>query len=363
MIKIGENNTCLNLYTSLKKIGCIIPLCLVLFSISYNCNAQNSENTNCINNLKLANTFYNEGKINHSIQLITPCLKAYETKEYFEAQRLLALCFLSTNEQENAKLAVVQMLKTQPNYREFPYFDPLELTKMLSKYEVWPRVEIGLTAGSNLNSVRILKSYSLTQSNAVFAPRVGYQTGFFAEYYLNKRTSIRPTILLEGVGYVRTADDVSSWTQSYTENLNYLSVPLVLSRNIIQNKKWDIALNLGPQIRFLLSSSSKIVLSNNASNQNIRNSSNTFNARYSTLLSAFTGLSAKHDLAGGIVSFNINYSYGLNNVVNEENRWLDIATIIKNQYVDSDIAFNTSSISVAYQFPLKGTYVVREKKN
>ena len=181
MIKIGEYDTCLNLYTSLQKIGCTIPLCLVLFSISYNCNAQNGEKTNCINNLKLANTFYNEGKINQSIQLITPCLKTYETKEYFEAQLLLALCFLSTNEQENAKLAVVQMLKTQPKYRDSPYFDPLELTKMLSKYEVWPRLEIGLTAGSNLNSIRILKSYSLTQSNAVFAPGVGYQTGFFAE--------------------------------------------------------------------------------------------------------------------------------------------------------------------------------------
>ena len=116
MIKIGEHDTCLNLYTSLQKIGCTIPLCLVLFSISYNCNAQNGEKTNCINNLKLANTFYNEGKINQSIQLITPCLKTYETKEYFEALKEQKEEQRAAIE-ENKKLAAEQELQEDTIYK------------------------------------------------------------------------------------------------------------------------------------------------------------------------------------------------------------------------------------------------------
>lgn len=333
---------------------------VLLVTLIPTASGQQSQNS-CRNTLLSANKEYENGRFTECISMLKPCLE-HLGSEVFEAYRLLALCYINLNDEKNAGEAAVNLLKNKPNYRDFPYFDPLEFTKLLATYDVWPMLELGVKAGVNFNSVNPMKNYSVTGSNAEFLPGNGYQAGILAEYYFKKKISLNAELLYEGLSYTRTSADVSGWNQEYKEKMNYFSLPLSGRYYFYQWNKFLFAAELGLQMQLLNATNSNIVLKNNATNENVQNTIEQSSQRNKTLFYVHAGLAVKYKLGGGNLCFNLRYAYGLSNVVNSEKRYENLDFILANQYVDSDIAFNPLYLSLGYQFPIPKLYAVKLRK-
>lgn len=333
-------------------------LALLLFSISGY--AQQNDNA-CKDALNLANKEYEAGRITQCIELLNPCIDKLDKKVAFEAYRLLAMCYLNLNDEKNTNTAVVNLLKRKPDYRDFPYFDPKDFTNLLAKYDVWPQFELGIKAGVNFNSVRPIKNYSVTGSDATFLPGNGFQAGISAEYYLKKNMSLNADILYEGLNYKRTADNVSGWSQEFTEKLNYFNIPITGRYYFYSKNKWRLAADLGLQTQILSRTNSDIVLSNSETQEKVENTLEQEKQRNKVLFYGVAGFTAKYKFGGGSLCANVRYAYGFSNVVNADKRYENLDFILANQYVDSDFSFNPLYISLGYQFPLLG-YAVKLKK-
>jgi hypothetical protein len=340
----------------------ILTMIVLLSTMVFSTYAQEN-NSSCSDALKEAYLEYEAGRFNASLEILKPCINSLEKERKFEAFRLQALCHLFLKDNKNADAAVVQLLKSNPNYREFPYFDPLSFTKLLSTFDVFPKFELGLKTSININSVNPIKNYSLTGSNAEFLPKAGFQGGVFIEYYLRRTLSLNAEFLYEGLNYSRVANDVLGWKQVYLENMKFWSIPITARCYLKPMKGWILAGELGFQTQFLSSTNSNVILSNNENQSRVQLTANQSEARKKTMFYGLAGASIKHKLAGGTISLNIRYAFGLNNVVNSDKRWSNTAFIFDSQYVDSDMKFNPLYFSVGYQVPIPGKYTVKKKIN
>ena len=339
--------------------GIITVLCLLFFAV--HCMAQQEDNL-CYNTLKLADKEYQVGHFTECLQLIKPCIDKLGKKDVFEAYRLMTLCYISLNDEIRANESAVNLLRHKNNYRDFPYFDPVELTRLLAKYNVWPKLEIGLCAGVNFNSVHLLKNYSVTGLPSKYLTGTGYQTGFSIEYNIMKRFSINSGIQFEGLSYTRTSSYVSGWNQTFKEKMKFFNIPVYGRYYFFERKELRLVAEIGMQMQMLNSTQSNISLDNLKSAEHIENTIDQSNQRNSKLDYGIAGVALKYKIGGGTVCANVRYAFGLNNVVNKDKRYINMDFIMANQYVDSDFSFNPLYISLGYQFPIGKIYAVKLKK-
>ena len=334
-----------------------------LFNAFFTPKAFTQQNNNqCSNILVTANKEYEAGHFTECIQLLDPCMSNLSIAELFEANRLIALCYLNLKDNQNLNDAIVKLLKSKPDYRDFPFFDPIEFTRLLAKYDVWPKWEIGVKAGININSVNPIKNFSMTGSDARFDPALGYQFGITGEFFLKKNISITTDFLYEGLSYKRVAADVSGWEQIFTEDLNYFSVPIAVRYYFVNWKGVEFIAEIGFQTQLLNSTYSNIILNNNTASETLQFSDIQFDQRTKFVFYGLGGLAAKYKLGGGKICLNVRYAIGLNNIVDDSKRFDNINFIIASQYVDSDISLNPFYVSLGYQFPLSNFYSVKQRK-
>jgi len=352
------------------KKKCLKYICVKIISASvlmvlWHVNAFAQQKSNpCSNTLYNANKEYEEGRFSQCVEMLKLCLKNLGRDERFEAHRLLVLSYINLNDDKNANEEAANVLIQKPDYKEFPYVDPPELTKILGKYDVSPLLEMGLKAGINFNSVNPLKNYSISGSGAEFLPGTGYQAGFLVEYYLKKKISVNAELLYEGLNYTRTAANVSGWQQEFKERLNYFNIPITCRYYFYKWKDISVGAELGMQMQLFNATNSNITLTNPASGASLQNTAEQNGQRNTSLFYALAGLSVKYKFGGGHLGANIRYAYGLNNVVNADKRYDDMDFILSNQYIDSDISFNPLYFSISYQFPLiYSVKAIKQSKN
>lgn len=336
---------------------------ILLFIGSFLIYSSASAQSGAIDNLAKANNEYEAGHFQQCIELLKPIVLQLNTEVRFEAYRLMALSYINQNDNINADKAIVNLLSAKPDYRDFPYFDPVEFTRLLTKYKVWPRFELGVKVGLNSNSINPTKNYSITGSAATFKPGIGYQAGMLVEYFFRDQISVNAELMYEGLNYSRSAPNVSGWQQEFTEKLNYFSIPLSARYYMRKWKELQFGAELGFQIQLLNATNSNIVLNNPSTGEHVENTTQQMSQRNSTLYSGLTGLLLKYTLAGGTLCLNTRFALGLSNVVNSEKRYDNLGFILANQYVDSDINFNLVYFSLGYQFPIPHFYQVKRVGN
>ena len=315
---------------------------------------------NCDESLIEAYRDYEEGNFELCIERITPCKNNFSKETAFEAYRLLALCNLQLAYEEELHKNIVDLLKSKPTYKVFPLFDPLEFRRTLDKYDVWPGLEVGVKAGFNVNSVRSIENYSVTGTPAYYSPTLGFQAGIKAEYFLKKNLAVNAEFLFEGLSYRRSYDNVQQWKQEFTEKLKYLSIPVMANYYFYEKDIWKVSGNVGLQTQFLRNTNSSILLTKIESGREVQRTASQIEQRNKLNFAILAGATAKRRTGGGSIIADLRFGYGLSNIINPDTRYQNLAFIMDNQYVDSDIAFIPVYISFGYQLPLGNMYVVKK---
>jgi hypothetical protein len=310
-----------------------------------------------------ASKAYEEGRFHSSIQMVEPMLTRLNKNQRFEGLRLLCIDYLSLNDNQKGIYYAEQLLKAKPDYRDYPYFDPLELTKLLASYDVWPMFEAGIKAGTNVNSIRVIQSYSLGNSGSVFNPGWGYQYGLTAEYFPKKNLSLALDLLYMSLAYSCKTDHISGWNEQYDERLYQYSIPMVFRYWFLNTKTIRIALEAGIQTDLFHDADASVELTNPVSGELFQKTILPGSHRNRLNLSMLSGLIGKYKIGAGFLVSNIRFCYGMTNIVKASSRLTDPEQMIGNVYTDSDISFMPICVCVGYQLPIQGFNKIKHRDN
>ncbi|MFT5513014.1 MAG: hypothetical protein ACI8SE_001414 [Bacteroidia bacterium] len=211
--------------------------------------------TPCYNALLEANKMHDGGLIQDAINLIKPCYvnKNLDNNERLEAARLLAICYIDIRNMEAAELYVRDMLDIEPDYQKLPNIDPKDLVLLLDKYEVVDVLNVGLRAGVNLNTVDVLKNYSLDDTPSTYYSRVGLKVGLILNYKLNRISSVVLAPQVSTINYQRDMANVAGSKKSYTEIITTAGFP-IFYRHRMNLKNWQFHIDGGVQYDWIINS-------------------------------------------------------------------------------------------------------------
>jgi len=329
---------------------------LLFGQIAYTQNA-----TTCANALYEANRLYETGKITAAIALLQPCAKdgGFNTTESTEAYRLLVLCYLNNGNEPEAEVYMIKMLKSKPNYKDFPNIDPVNFRQMLNKFEVRNKMELGLIAGASVNQIRVIKNYSTTYSASIYIPVLGYQMGGLLEYRFKKKTSLVIEPQFYTFNYKREMENVGGWKQAYKENMLCIGIP-VSYRYYYSIKTFKLLLECGLQETILINSYGNILSTNLSDKSSIQSSTKTTPYRSSAWLSGKAQIGFSKKVGAGYFSFRAAYNYTFSNIMISTKRYDNIPFLLSTQYIDPDFSPVYSAFTFGYQFPIQ--YSVNKSK-
>lgn len=329
------------------------------------------QNTNCSEVLTKAQDTYKEGRIDEIAELLKPCLETGLAKqEKIEAYRLLTLTYLYFNEREQAQNAMTNLLKNDPEYK-LRQNDPTEFVNLYNSFRTTPIFLIGAKLGINGLDIDVKKNFSLDNSaerRGKYESEIGIQGGFMIQFPLTKRVFVLSELLYSVHSYTYTDKLFGYASLEFPEKQVHLGLPVLFNYNFGKNPKWIPYINLGGSVSYLLSANAIPVRVDETGDNNQREITQgeipiaSLRQKVNFNLLAGAGLKVKDILGRGYLLFDIRYSHGLNNVVNEKERYSNDDLMYNYLYVDNNFKINSFQYSVGYSYPLYKPKLKKVKK-
>ena len=329
------------------------------------------QNTNCSEVLIKAQDTYKEGRINEIADMLQPCLETGLSKqEKIEAYRLLSLTYLYFNEREQAQNAMTNLLKNDPEYK-LRQSDPTEFVNLYNSFRTTPIFLIGAKLGINGLDIDVKKNFSLDNSAAKrgkYESGIGIQGGLLVQFPLAKKISLLTELLYSINSYTYTDHLFGYASLEFPEKQVYLGLPVLLNYNFGKSQKWIPYLNLGGSVSYLLSAKAAPIRVDETDGNNQREIKEgeiaiaTLRQKINFNLIAGAGLRVKDVLGRGYLFLDFRYSHGLNNIVNEKDRYSNEDLVYKYLYVDNNFKINSFQYSVGYSYPLYKPKLKKVKK-
>ncbi|HET8858791.1 outer membrane beta-barrel protein [Marivirga sp.] len=218
--------------------------------------------SSCVQNLREARNFYDEGKLNELPKLLLKCIdNGFTDEEKVEALRLVTLSYLFNEEQNKAEESFLRLLKIDPEYQIDLDSDPTELVILAENFETDAKFFYGLKFTGSFNFIQILENndnYNLS-SSGTYDPPLGIGVGLFFQYPINDEFSAnaeihynyRTTLLKRATV---TAEGNSSGDHEITEMQQWLELPFLLNYKLPFFNQFLLEATGGPSFHYLLSS-------------------------------------------------------------------------------------------------------------
>ncbi len=315
----------------------------------------------CGASLQKAQNLYNQGMIDEIADILKPCLEnGFTRNQRNEAYKLIILASLLDGNQQQAESTMIEFLKKNPEY-EVMANDPVEFVYLFETYRTLSVFSVGLKFGPNLSNPRVLVPYTAgdmsttTLSNKSGA---GYQIGLAVNRYLAKHlfVNLEFSYFLNSYKFIdeyrkySLPDEPQTEKIVFNESVNRFDIPLSLGYEF-ESGTFNYYIRAGASYSRLFSAngtpSGEYSLENNTET-GVKRSLDTH--RNESLYFCHVGAGIKYKVPRGYLVADIRYHFGLNNIVNTDNRY-GIGQLLKDYYhIDDDFTVNTLSLSFGYYF-------------
>lgn len=277
--------------------------------------------SNCIQNLRTARNFYDEGKLNELPALLENCIiDGFSKEEKIEALRLVTLSHLFNENESEAEASYLQLLQLDPEYKINANSDPTEIIILAEKFDTDPKFSYGVKASQIINFIEV-EERNIVLSSALpggYEPSLNISFGLFFQYPFTKKLSAN--IELHYVGRFTSLErniDIESSVdeeQNINESQQTFEIPLLLNYKL-PLKKIPLELTGGANIHILQSAS--LTLEGIGVN---RNGQNILPYRNRVNMSAVLGLRSEFKIIGrNYLSAEVLYQHKLMTEVNLPN--------------------------------------------
>lgn len=336
-------------------------LVFILILFSNNLFAQDCE-------VKLENAkraFFN-GNFKEVTLLLNGC-DQFRFDDQTDALELMIKSYVMLNDDDKADKYMFELLSYNPLF-EARNTDLSAFKDLVSSYEIRTRYSIGIQLGLNIPDYTIMqyRSYgSLSDEPENYGSRNGIDIGLTGEYYLTKNVAATTAIHYQSQGYTQSEVILDYQQVAVSEKLSYLNIPLQL-RYQMEFGGIIPFINAGIGIQYLLKSRGDLKLSNLPRNfptaflgeAHLIDNYDFSDQRKKLLLNYVFGFGVKKKLGLFNLELMIQYEYGLNNLVNDKNRYGDAVLLDTYSYVPDDFKMDKLSLS----FGVSKLFVKPKKK-
>ncbi len=340
----------------------ILLLLFVLSTLSLN--AQKS----CLNTLREAKELYEGGLIDEIPELLSGCMvSGFTRSQRIEAYKLIILAYLFDDDQFQAEKMMDEFLKKFPEY-EVGTNDPVEFVYLLESYKTSSSYSFNLFFGPNFTDPRITKRYStLDQTQAEFRDEagIGFHVGFGVSRNLWKSLNINidgiyswQNFTLIEKSTVRIGNSTRSFTESkVVETLKKVDVPLSFTYGFGKGNLNYFA-RLGGMVSFTLENSLSPERTQYGAETISEIETDISSQRAQISYAALGGLGLEYKIPRGFIILDVRCHVGLNNMVNESDRYDFPRFWSRYFYVDNNYMLDHLSVSLGYYFS-----IYQSKKN
>ncbi len=319
----------------------------------------------CLEKLYYANILYEKGQIEEAIDIANKCLSESNSKrDQWQACRLLAMAYLTSNQQIKARKAAEQMLSLNPTYKPSELKDPAELRQLLKMVKVIPKFSMGLaaTVGSSLTFNNIKATYNGADYTKSYSSKYNWLVGMVIGYNVNERLSINSGLVVVSknfdIQYKVSVTAVQSWEPDWEvkieEKLTYVDLPVFARITTKPKGKYRFFADAGGFAGRLINSQSNFERNSilysyqNDKSGNLSSELRRTKWEYGLMI----GGGALYSLKKLNLALNLNYYHSLSNVTQAENRYKNENLYYNYFYVDDDFSLSNLSISLSFIYNL-----------
>lgn len=312
------------------------------------------QSTSCTQTLRLAQSVYDQGRLQELSGILQNCLQNGFTKqEKVAANKLLTLAYIYQEEPEKADEAMLNLLRTDPYFEINEAADPAEFVALYKTFRTYPIYRAGMKLGVNLTAPNITERVIAVEGASVsYSPKIDFQFGAAFEIPLTSRIILAPELNFQLKSFYFDLDkdlggDLENTTEG-PENQTWLSLPVLVQYDLIPDSKFHPFVGIGVSTDFLMASSialNRVAVNAAASPQRAFDIDRNY-LNFSLLLSA----GGKYKIGGGLLIAEVRYSYGLLEISDRDHAFSNNILLFDYDYADSVFKVNSLSATIGYIF-------------
>lgn len=319
------------------------------------CGYYSSLGQSCPQTLRLARSTYEQGRLHELPTLLEKCLSTngFTQAEKVDAYRLLTLAYIYLEEPDKADEYMLKLIQTD-HYFKPTLVEPAEFIALYKTFRTTPIFRVGGRVGAIATQPNVANAQSASPGSAAYNKSISYVFGASFEIPWKKRFTLNPELM-----YSAPAFDYSNTNPVAAGNFNtdvsismtYLSLPLLVQYSLIPAEKEPVLnpyVSAGVSPEYLLSAS--ITPSRKlAGNQPVETKTYAALSEFEKFnLSLVAAGGIKYRFAGGFVTAELRYKYGVTNVNNPSGSF-NVTEIAWNyHHVDGIFKLNALQFSVGY---------------
>ncbi|MBT1705262.1 porin family protein [Chryseosolibacter indicus] len=311
----------------------------------------------CTQTLRLAQSAYDQGRLQELPALIQNCLKnGFTNQERINAYKLLTLTYIYLEEPGKADEEMLNLLKADPYFKVNSAVDPAEFIALYRTFRTEPIYRLGVNIGVNTTQPNVTERITTNQGDSKYKNALGFQAGIVGEIPLTKKLTLNPGVLFQQKAFdltnrvYRGLDEVTNVavynTTTAQEKQNWVTVPLSVQYILKDETNFIPYLSLGITPDLLLASNvTTETLQDNAGavqQKTIEITRERFN------ISATASAGIKMRIFGGYMTAELKYLYGLTKVNSANTYYQNIEINFNNNVGDALFRLSSLSITAGY---------------
>lgn len=331
---------------------------------------------NCTQKLVQAERDYEAGRLASIPNLIAGCLddktQGFSKEEKIRAYKLLTLVYIFTDDEPNAELALVNLLKEDPEHLLLESTDPAELFYLYRQFQTDPIFRIGVRFGVNTTFPSVMETFTASGSpnerkfynggegsGELTDLQGALPIGFWGEVTYERHLGLGFEIIGGLQGRISSYDVDNFFTNEgdqfssvVTNNQLYGRVPIYGRYTYKYPRRTGLKpyAFLGASVDYLLTA-------------NYTNASRDGGAQFTLSadddlkqfdqvndlnVSIFGGIGVKIPAKTHFLTFEVRYDNSLFNYINAENRYANQSVLFDLGHVEDNLTLNVLSVSVGY---------------
>ncbi len=329
-------------------------LFLFAVSITLSSNFVYGQSTSCAQTLRLAQSVYEQGRLQELNGILQACLQnGFTRQERVEAFKLLTLAYIYQEEPEQADESMLSLLRTDPYFEINESADPAEFVALYRTFRTYPIYRAGMKLGVNLSSPNIRERVIAVEGASIsYSPKIDFQFGAAFEIPISRRFILASELNFQLKSFYYNLDkDLGNDLENTTEGLEkqtWISLPVQVQYSLVPDSKFNPFIAIGASADYLASSSislNRVAVNAAASPQRTFDiDRNAFNVNL--LISG----GAKYKIGGGMLLVELRYSYGLLEVSSRDHAFSNSTLLFDYSYADSVFKMNSISATIGYVF-------------
>lgn len=321
---------------------------LAVFCHQFSARAQST----CAQTLRLAQSVYEQGRLQELEALLAGCLQnGFTDEEKVNAYKLLTLTYIYLEEPEKADRTMLFLLETNNEFAPNDAVDPAEFVALYNTFRTWPIYRIGLKFGSIATQPTVVTSDYVNDGISEYNYGYGFLAALSFEIPLkgkqNKFTvNPEPTFMLRNFS---STNSEGVLVTSGTESQIVLSLPVSVQYKFLEKEKTNFYGALGVAGDFLMSASKTTDSKRGDNNAPVEEKTFSITSqrnRFNGNLLASAGF--KRKIGKGFLIAEVRYQMGMLPMLTKADTYENLVTVMDYKNVDAIHKLNSLSVTLGY---------------